>query len=128
AEAGQILDAADLEPHEVLRVVRDALRVRLAEADAELRGEVEPLYSAVHPPSTIRFAPVTKEASSEARKSAACPISTGSATRRIICSRPRFGVVAASSRVRPCSPASRCTVALQTAPGQTPFTRIPSST
>jgi len=31
------LDAGDLEPHEVVRVVRDALRVRLCEADTHRR-------------------------------------------------------------------------------------------
>ena len=31
----EVLDARDLEPHEVVRVVRDALRVGLREADAD---------------------------------------------------------------------------------------------
>ena len=32
----EVVDACDLEPHEVVRVVGDALRVRLCEADAHL--------------------------------------------------------------------------------------------
>ena len=42
--ACEILHARDLEPHEVVRVVRDALRVGLREADGELGREGEALH------------------------------------------------------------------------------------
>jgi hypothetical protein len=41
AEASEVGDAGDLEPHEVLRVVRDSLRIRLGEAHADLGPKVE---------------------------------------------------------------------------------------
>jgi NAD-dependent deacetylase len=41
AEAVEVVDARDLEPDEVVRVVRDPLRVGLGEADSELGVEVE---------------------------------------------------------------------------------------
>ena len=40
----QVLDARDLEPDEVRRVVRDALRVGVREADAHVGREREPLH------------------------------------------------------------------------------------
>ena len=40
----EILDARDLEPHEVVRVVRDALRVGLGEAHLDLGCETEPMH------------------------------------------------------------------------------------
>ena len=40
----QVVDARDLEPHEVVRVVGDALRVRLREADTHLGCETEPMH------------------------------------------------------------------------------------
>ena len=41
SEPPEVLDAGDLEPDQVLRVVRDALRVGLREADGDLGREVE---------------------------------------------------------------------------------------
>ena len=41
AEAGEVVDARDLEPDEVLGVVGDALRIRLGEADSDLGVEAE---------------------------------------------------------------------------------------
>jgi NAD-dependent deacetylase len=41
AEARQVIDSGDLEPDEVGRVVRDALRVGLGETDPDFGGEVE---------------------------------------------------------------------------------------
>jgi hypothetical protein len=41
AKPCQVVDAGDLEPHEVLGVVRDALSVGLGEADPDLRLELE---------------------------------------------------------------------------------------
>jgi len=41
AEPRQVVDAGDFEPHEILGVVRDALRVGLGEADPDVRMEVE---------------------------------------------------------------------------------------
>ena len=38
-KTGEVLDAGELEPDEVDRVVRDPLRVRLCEADVDLGGE-----------------------------------------------------------------------------------------
>ena len=40
----EVVDARDLEPHEVVRVVGDPLRVRLREADAHLRCETEAVH------------------------------------------------------------------------------------
>jgi hypothetical protein len=48
-------------------------------------------------------------------------------TRFGICSAQRFGCFGACSRVTSCTLAIRWTVALHTAPGQTPFRRMPSS-
>ena len=42
--AREVVDARDLEPHEVVRVVGDALRVRLCEADTHLRCETEAMH------------------------------------------------------------------------------------
>jgi hypothetical protein len=41
AEPGQVVDTGDLEPHQVLGVVRDSLRVGLGEPYPDLRVEVE---------------------------------------------------------------------------------------
>jgi hypothetical protein len=41
SKAVEVVNARDLEPNEVFRVVRDALRVRLGEADSDLGVEVE---------------------------------------------------------------------------------------
>jgi hypothetical protein len=41
SKAIEIVDARDLEPDEVFRVVSDALRVRLGEADLDLGVEAE---------------------------------------------------------------------------------------
>jgi hypothetical protein len=46
-ELAQVLDACDLEPDEVRRVVRDALRIGVGKADAHARPERVTL----HPPS-----------------------------------------------------------------------------
>ncbi len=43
-EAGQVVDAPTLEPDEVGGVMRDALGVRLGEADAHVRGEIEGVH------------------------------------------------------------------------------------
>ena len=40
----QVIDARHLEPDEVVRVVGDALRIRLCEADPHLRCETEPMH------------------------------------------------------------------------------------
>jgi hypothetical protein len=41
AEPRQVVDPRDLEPDQVLRVVRDALRIGLGETDADVGVEVE---------------------------------------------------------------------------------------
>jgi hypothetical protein len=41
SKAIEVVNARDLEPNEVFRVVRDALRVCLGEADSDLGVEVE---------------------------------------------------------------------------------------
>src|SRR5215204_3436003 len=45
AKPGEVVDAGNLEPHEVLGVVRDPLSVRLGETDADLGLEVEAVDS-----------------------------------------------------------------------------------
>ena len=47
----EVVDAGDLEPDEVVRVVRDALRVGLGEAHAHLGREVEAVGAASTPRS-----------------------------------------------------------------------------
>ena len=46
-EVSQVVDARDLEPDEVGAVVRDALRIRLREADAHLGRKRETLHAAL---------------------------------------------------------------------------------
>jgi hypothetical protein len=41
SKAVEVVNARDLEPNEIFRVVGDALRVRLGEADSDLGVEVE---------------------------------------------------------------------------------------
>jgi hypothetical protein len=47
---GEVRDARQLEPHEVVRVVRDSLRVGFGEANAHVRREREALH---RPDSTM---------------------------------------------------------------------------
>ena len=45
AEASEVLDSSELEPHEVGRMVRDSLRVGLRETNLQLRGEAEVIHA-----------------------------------------------------------------------------------
>ena len=45
-ECPQVLDARDLEPHRVRRVVRDSLCIRVGEAHADTSREREPFHGA----------------------------------------------------------------------------------
>ena len=73
AEAPEVVDARHLEPDEVDGVVRDALRVRLGEANAHLGGEAE-----VHGANSLRSAPVSADALADLiRRRQPCVVLTG---------------------------------------------------